>query len=265
MNAPDPASGQLIAEGIKATVKLAEEFIAAAMGHPGEELGTILGTAFNRRLKNLREIGSKAHFTLLNIGVEPAPVPLKIIQPMIEGASLEEDPNLREKWANLMANAADPRRKYDISPFFQAILRELSPRDALFLDALHQTWKNTALTPLGWTFSTPDLIDIFKGAGLGDPDWHPHDRIQTFAEAEATDVEYVESSEEFELSMDILTRTTILRPEIENEPIELGGGSGEVVAAAGNQVHVFTRTNYLYTSFGQRFMRACQPPPKTIG
>jgi Abortive infection alpha len=137
---------------------------------------------------------------------------------MIEGASLEEDPNLQDKWANLMANAADPRRKYDISPLFQTILRELSPRDALFLDALHEAWKNTALAPLAWTFSTPDLIDIFKGAGLGGVDWRPHDRVQTFAEAEATDIEYVESSEEFELSMDILTRTTILRPEIENEP-----------------------------------------------
>jgi Abortive infection alpha len=263
MNPSDPITGQLVAESAKSLVKSAEQFITAAFGHAGEDLGTILGTAFHRRLKNLLDVGNKAHFTLLNIGLEPAPVPLKIIHKMIEGASLEENPGLQDKWANLMANAADPRRKYDISPLFQTILSELSPRDAIFLDALHEAWKNAELSSSAWRFSLGKLIDIFKGAGLAHEDWHPFSRIPALGEFDAVDMENAKVSEEFELSMDVLTRTAILRPEAENLPIELWGGIGEV-PAGGNELRVFTITNYAYTSFGQRFMRACQLPPANI-
>jgi len=265
MNPPDPLTGQFVAEGAKLVIKHAEQFIAAAIGNPGEELGTILGTAFNRRVKNLHEIGSKAHFTLLNIGVQPGPVPLKVIQPMIEGASLEEDPNLQDKWANLMANAADPRRKYDISPLFQTILRELSPRDAIFLDAINARWIKEAFIPENtWTFAEQDLVEAFQDAGLGrlePPVVNPGEKPERVNILEAS---YIEANEQYELSKDILVRTAILRLVPENEPLP-AAAMGDVVPAGDHEIYVFTRTTYVYTGFGIRFMKACQPPPKTIG
>jgi hypothetical protein len=180
----------------------------------------------------------------------------------VEGASLEEDPHLQEKWANLMANAADPRRKYDISPLFQSILRELSPRDAVFLDAIHKEWdRDDQVFPVGWTFMAQDLIRIFREAGLGPAGWLPHSRDQTSVEAEDGE-ETVTASEDFEISMDILTRTAILRPIEQTEPLQLGV-YGDIAPAGDTSVQVLTNTKYAYTSFGQRFMRACRPPVKS--
>jgi hypothetical protein len=114
--------------------KQAQDFIAAASGHPGETAGTILGNIITRRrLDNLTVVTTKAHLTLLNIGVIPGEIPLNILQPSLEAASLAEDAEMQERWANLLANAANPQKYTEVHPAFARILGELAPEDALFL------------------------------------------------------------------------------------------------------------------------------------
>lgn len=48
--------------------KRAEAFLAAASGHPGEDIGTILGNIANRRLKNAETVSGGSHLILLNLG-----------------------------------------------------------------------------------------------------------------------------------------------------------------------------------------------------
>ena len=57
-------------------------------------------------MKNVEAVGNKARLILLNLGVEPKPVPLKVIQPLLEAASLEEEPDIQELWARLLATAS---------------------------------------------------------------------------------------------------------------------------------------------------------------
>lgn len=42
------------------------------------------------------------------LGVTPQRVPLKLLFPIIENASVEEDDDLQDRWASLLANAANP-------------------------------------------------------------------------------------------------------------------------------------------------------------
>jgi hypothetical protein len=136
MAIPDPlTTGVALASTLQAA-KQVQDFIAAVTGHPGETIGTILGNMFQRRTANAETVIGKAHFTLLNIGVPPGPVPLKILQPLIEGASLEEEESMQERWANLLATAANPNED-EIPPSFTSILAELSPRAARFLDSIY--------------------------------------------------------------------------------------------------------------------------------
>jgi hypothetical protein len=65
-------------------------------------------------------------------------VPLSIIHPALEAASLEEDDDLQDTWANLLANAADVRQPDVMSPSFPLILKELGAREVKFLDVLYQ-------------------------------------------------------------------------------------------------------------------------------
>ncbi len=69
-------------------------------------------------------------------GMSAGRVPLKLLQPMIENGSLEEDDGLQDKWAALLANAATKRD--DVHPSFIEILKQLSSIEAIFLDVLSE-------------------------------------------------------------------------------------------------------------------------------
>jgi hypothetical protein len=49
-------------------------------------------------------------------------------------ASVEDDPTLQERWAALLANAANPECNSEILPSFAEILKELTPPEVRFLD-----------------------------------------------------------------------------------------------------------------------------------
>jgi hypothetical protein len=46
---------------------------------------------------------------------------------VLEGGSLQEDAELQDKWANLLANAADPRQGVPVSPVFAEVLKMRIP------------------------------------------------------------------------------------------------------------------------------------------
>jgi hypothetical protein len=73
----------------------------------------------------------------LNIGATAAQTPLKIIQPILDAASLEDDSDLQDIWANILANATDSRNITPVGPMFASILRSLGAREVGFLDALY--------------------------------------------------------------------------------------------------------------------------------
>ena len=125
--------------GVLQVAKQAQDFLTAVTGHPGESIGTILGNAVKRRLDNVEAVSSKAQFILLDVGVKAREIPLPILQPALEAASMHEDSYLQDTWANLLANAADERQKNPVEPSFARILAELSAREVGFLNALYKT------------------------------------------------------------------------------------------------------------------------------
>src|SRR6266478_5885319 len=57
-------------------------------------------------------------------------VPPKILFPLLEGASFEENEDLHTMWAALLANAASPEDAPKVRPGFIAILRQMAPDEA---------------------------------------------------------------------------------------------------------------------------------------
>lgn len=64
------------------------------------------------------------------------PVPLKLAIPLIQGATLEEDDNLQDRWAALLVNAANANFKGEVRRSYVTILEQLTPLDAQVLDML---------------------------------------------------------------------------------------------------------------------------------
>jgi hypothetical protein len=64
---PDPVTGLTIAGALGLAAKQAQDFISALSGHPGDSIGTILGTITKRRWDNAESVLNQAHLTLLNL------------------------------------------------------------------------------------------------------------------------------------------------------------------------------------------------------
>lgn len=84
---------------------------------------------YDRELEILRERG---------IENQTRTVPPKLALPIVEYASLEEDDELQDLWARLLASALDPAFKGEIRSAFIDIIRQLSVTDVHILDAIYK-------------------------------------------------------------------------------------------------------------------------------
>lgn len=95
-----------------------------------------LKALFDSRAKKLF---SKSEEMLADTNIEPQPVELKVLKPLIEGAILEENESLVDKWAALLANAASSAAGKDlVEPSFADVLKQLTPPQARLLDLLYK-------------------------------------------------------------------------------------------------------------------------------
>ncbi len=77
----------------------------------------------------------------------PRPVPPKLAVPLLEAATIEDDEDLHDLWARLLANAMDPNAP-EIRRSFIGILKEFEPNDAKLLAYVyHATCQDDA--PVG--------------------------------------------------------------------------------------------------------------------
>ncbi len=83
---------------------------------------------YRNEIKCLR----KAEKMAKDAGFTPQAVPIKLLFPLLEGASFEEDESLHDMWASLLANASSPDGD-TVRPGFIAILKQLAPDEALVL------------------------------------------------------------------------------------------------------------------------------------
>lgn len=69
--------------------------------------------------------------------IDPRPVPLKLLLPVLDAASVEDDDQIHTMWTNLLCSAAIPSSTPKPYPAFAEALKQLSKEEARFLNALH--------------------------------------------------------------------------------------------------------------------------------
>lgn len=78
----------------------------------------------------------KAEKMATDAGFTPKAVPIKILFPLLEGASVEEDEDLHTMWAALLANTASPTKGEMVRPGFIAILKQMAPDEVVLLKGI---------------------------------------------------------------------------------------------------------------------------------
>lgn len=144
MLTPDPISNALAKKGIDEGVSAAKHLLEKLCGPAFDELGLLLqDRARVFRLKNQLRMLAKVQGILQKAGTGVSAVPIRTLLPLLEGAALEDDENLSDKWAGLLASAASSSDAELTHPSFPRILSEISPREAVILDKLHRSGGET--------------------------------------------------------------------------------------------------------------------------
>ena len=115
-----------------------------------EKLGSLLKTIFGEgfshigdsfsdwakyfRYKNLIKLQDRIKSLHVKRGIEgkTIPIPPRYALPLLDSASLEDDENIQDKWAGLIANATDPDKRFQFQKIFIRILSNLEPLGSNF-------------------------------------------------------------------------------------------------------------------------------------
>lgn len=130
----------LVVRAVQEVEPAVRDFAAAVAGSATAEVSEMLADKVRlRRFKSQLKILEKAKQAAEAAGLPPHAVPLKVLAPLLEQGSLEEegDENMVTRWANLLANAAT-ESVAEVPPGFPDILRQLDGLAASMLDALFE-------------------------------------------------------------------------------------------------------------------------------
>jgi hypothetical protein len=131
---PDPTSVLVGAAGVLALG--GGEFFKRIAGKLGDDVGELASALTTYRLRNLADRLRGAQELTEASGRPVQPIPPRLLVPLIEGASLEDDAALQARWEALIASAATARDAEDVSPYFAEILSQLTPFAARVLATL---------------------------------------------------------------------------------------------------------------------------------
>jgi hypothetical protein len=157
-NAPELLKGGAALAGALKFTDVIKAMLGPATAEIGERFrDDVRLYRYGRQLECLK----KAEKMAKDAGFTPKAVPIKLLFPLLEGASLEEDETLHTMWAALLANACSPDESEGVRPGFTAILKNMAHDEARLLMWIHEheqewphrsalQWSN-AQTELGFT------------------------------------------------------------------------------------------------------------------
>lgn len=157
--------------------KLADIFHKLA-GPLAEEFGQLLADkARVYRTKNWVSVIKKTEKILADAKLPPNAVPPRMLLPILEASSLEDDETLQSLWAGLLATAS--QQTDSVSPSFVETLRQLTPDETRHLEHIYETLQklshqrklaNSPITPYAFTqqWGAPPGVssDTFERLGL---------------------------------------------------------------------------------------------------
>lgn len=138
-NADMADENDLLKIGADAVVKPFGDLLQKLAGPLAEEVGLAFGDAarvfrYKRALKLLEKVERTANSS----GFEPSSVRPKLLLSILDHSSVEDDEGMHDRWAALLSNAANPNSAIQVIPSFAEILSQLSPKEAILLDAIQR-------------------------------------------------------------------------------------------------------------------------------
>jgi hypothetical protein len=234
---------ELIKASVDASLRPFANLIEKLFGGAVEQFGGMWSDSLAVR-RQIRRISlfRKLQTAIDEVGFDPQQIPDNIWVPAIQEASLQDDETIQQQWANLLANAADPRATSAVLPSFPAILRELTFNDAHFLSNFYEK---------GYWSASPDPRTANKAKAL----WYPPQHLMAYYWHEAIGTESFEVLEQYlQVTLDTLERSGLVTKRY-SPPSRMETADDPHIPPV--------KFGYEITNLGLMFISACRPPQKS--
>ena len=226
-----------IGKAVEALTDPVTDLLKRIAGPACDEIGlTLQDRVHVWRAKRAHKLGEKFLKSCQERGIEPKQVDLKILLPILNYASVEVDEDLHTMWANLLTNAADPAHD-EVLPSFPDVLKQLTKRAALFLDAFYDLIQKQQTTDRDYALSYVGVQSVYLDA-----------------------VRNPAPESEFKIVLDDLLRMGLVRtaPKVQ---VPYRAEREELYPTFGpTQANVLL--GYILTDYGMAFVEACRRPSK---
>lgn len=123
-------------------IEVARDFVNKLIMPATEEAGLLVKDSVSFwRFKNQVRMLQKAKAYCEKNGIEPGTVSPKLLAPLLDGAGLEDDPVLQDKWAILLSNLVDSDQNIQ-NHVFPYILGQISSEEFLVLEKVFQDMRS---------------------------------------------------------------------------------------------------------------------------
>ena len=137
------------------------------LGPVFEEVGAMLADEVRIRMHLPRNIKllQRVKLILEEEKIRPKSVNLKVLLPLLDATALEDDETMAERWASLLASAANPKHESGLESSFIEILKQLPPAHAYLLDVFYEQIERREIPAEKWNedgFVLSDLKAFLK-------------------------------------------------------------------------------------------------------
>ena len=134
------------------------QLINDVAGPAAKEIGEMIKDEIKPyRAARQMQLAEKTARKLQEAEIKPIAVAPKILLSVFENAGLEDDEEMHDRWATLLANAATPGFEFPISIVFVELLKQLSPKEAIFLELVVGDFEDAKKRPKKYA-TAKDLV-----------------------------------------------------------------------------------------------------------
>jgi hypothetical protein len=156
----------LLPDAVKEAIKETTGLIAKFLGPGFEEAGEIVRDHVRHfRLQRELALLRRTEIIIKDAGFSPKAVSMRVLFPLLDAAVLEDNEDMQERWASLLASAANPNNQTAIEASFIEILKQLVPTHAYLLDVFYDQIRRDQLAPEEWAehgYILSDIRDFLK-------------------------------------------------------------------------------------------------------
>lgn len=118
------------------TINKAADLVHRLTGPVCDDIGAMISDSMKPyRAKNLVNTLRKTERILREAGLPANAVPTRLLFPIVEASSIEDDETLQEMWAGLLATAS--QETDSVSPSFAETLKQMTPNEARCIDEIY--------------------------------------------------------------------------------------------------------------------------------